>query len=386
MLPACELASLSPVHEDGIPDSPPEEYRRRRHWVLPLRMLLAGLLITVLTGGAVATAGLLQLKDLENELQDLRHHAPSSRRTRSRRRRPASRRRSCSSGPTTGTPTARTTRGRTRSCSCGSTRRRARSRCSRSRATWRSRSPAAAGEDQRVVQPRRARPHGAHGQGPAEHDRERFHINHAVATTFGGFVEAVNEIGCVYIDVDRRYYHSNAGLPVSAALLGDRRPRRLPEAVRNAARWSSSASAISTTTSCARRASRTSCARPRTSCATAGVLDHLRPLARIFARATETDGDLQTSKGILRLAKIARRLERQAGPADPLPGDVRARRRGHPGRPADRDDRPRLYVTATPEQIRAAVKEFMHPGPAKKISPSRRPSATAARAPARAAT
>jgi polyisoprenyl-teichoic acid--peptidoglycan teichoic acid transferase len=37
-----------------------------------------------------------------------------------------------------------------------------------------------------------------------------------VATTFGGFVEAVDEIGCVYIDVDRRYYHSNAGLPVSA--------------------------------------------------------------------------------------------------------------------------------------------------------------------------
>ena len=50
MLPACELASLSPVHEDGIPDSPPEEYRHRRHWVLPLRMLLAGLLITALPG------------------------------------------------------------------------------------------------------------------------------------------------------------------------------------------------------------------------------------------------------------------------------------------------------------------------------------------------
>ncbi len=33
---------------------------------------------------------------------------------------------------------------------------------------------------------------------------------------FGGFQRAVNRLGCVYIDVDHRYYHSNAGLPPSA--------------------------------------------------------------------------------------------------------------------------------------------------------------------------
>src|SRR3954454_1739717 len=40
-------------------------------------------------------------------------------------------------------------------------------------------------------------------------------INHVVVVNFGGFSRAVNRLGCVYVDVDRHYYHSNAGLPPS---------------------------------------------------------------------------------------------------------------------------------------------------------------------------
>lgn len=40
-------------------------------------------------------------------------------------------------------------------------------------------------------------------------------INHVVNVDFLGFVRAVDAIGCVYTDVDRRYYHSNEGLPAS---------------------------------------------------------------------------------------------------------------------------------------------------------------------------
>ena len=40
-------------------------------------------------------------------------------------------------------------------------------------------------------------------------------INHVVNVDFLGFVRAVDAIGCVYVDVDRRYYHSNEGLPPS---------------------------------------------------------------------------------------------------------------------------------------------------------------------------
>jgi polyisoprenyl-teichoic acid--peptidoglycan teichoic acid transferase len=40
-------------------------------------------------------------------------------------------------------------------------------------------------------------------------------INHVVNVDFLGFVRAINAVECVYVDVDRRYYHSNAGLPAS---------------------------------------------------------------------------------------------------------------------------------------------------------------------------
>jgi len=38
-------------------------------------------------------------------------------------------------------------------------------------------------------------------------------VNHVINVDFLGFVRAVDAIGCVYTDVDRRYYHSNVGLP-----------------------------------------------------------------------------------------------------------------------------------------------------------------------------
>jgi LCP family protein required for cell wall assembly len=40
-------------------------------------------------------------------------------------------------------------------------------------------------------------------------------INHVVNIDFLGFAQGVYAIGCVYTDVDRRYYHSNAGLAPS---------------------------------------------------------------------------------------------------------------------------------------------------------------------------
>jgi LCP family protein required for cell wall assembly len=35
-------------------------------------------------------------------------------------------------------------------------------------------------------------------------------INHVINVDFGGFREGVNEIGCVYIDIDRRYFNDNS--------------------------------------------------------------------------------------------------------------------------------------------------------------------------------
>jgi LCP family protein required for cell wall assembly len=41
-------------------------------------------------------------------------------------------------------------------------------------------------------------------------------INHIIEVNFGGFQRAVNRLGCVYVDVDHRYYHSNVGLAPAA--------------------------------------------------------------------------------------------------------------------------------------------------------------------------
>jgi len=40
-------------------------------------------------------------------------------------------------------------------------------------------------------------------------------INHVINVDFLGFAQGVYAIGCVYADVDRRYYHSNEGVPPS---------------------------------------------------------------------------------------------------------------------------------------------------------------------------
>src|SRR5436305_1048712 len=39
-------------------------------------------------------------------------------------------------------------------------------------------------------------------------------INHVIDINFAGFKALVDYLGCVYVQVDRRYYHSNDGLGV----------------------------------------------------------------------------------------------------------------------------------------------------------------------------
>src|SRR5205823_9125309 len=38
-------------------------------------------------------------------------------------------------------------------------------------------------------------------------------INHVVDLNFAGFKALVDYVGCTFVQVDRRYYHSNLGLP-----------------------------------------------------------------------------------------------------------------------------------------------------------------------------
>jgi hypothetical protein len=101
-----------------------------------------------------------------------------------------------------------------------------------------------------------------------------------------------------------------------------------------------------------------------------GLLKNLRPLVRIFAKATETDGDLQSSRGLLRLAKLAafssgRPVREIHFPATLVPhtGSPTTFGTVQTGTAALGD-----YVTTTPEQLKKVVHEFMHPPQVRKVT------------------
>jgi LCP family protein required for cell wall assembly len=195
----------------------------------------------------------------------------------------------------------------------------------------------------------------------------RFRVNHAIAVNFKGFRDAVDIVHCVYIDVDRRYYHSNLGVPVGQRyaeidvqpgyqrLCGQRaldyvRFRHLDNDIVRADRQQGFLREAAAQVS------------------TGSLLRNLNPLVKAFAKSTSSDANLQTSRGILRLLRLAAssagrpvRQVRfphtfvQSAPAATPPtaqGPL-----GAPAAPIGLGD----YVTATPEQIQAAVRRFLHP-------------------------
>jgi polyisoprenyl-teichoic acid--peptidoglycan teichoic acid transferase len=338
-----------------MPDDTPPRHGR---WMLPLRMLLGALIVMVLSGGAVATAGLLQVKGLERDFERFGHEVQFQQGTVTQAE--------------PGKPQTILLVGSDRRYGDG--RKDARSDTlmlvridPRQRATMVLSIP----RDLAVEIPGHgmAKINEAYSLGGLDLTTRTvkallstpgapFRVNHAVATTFGGFERAVDRIGCVYVDVDRRYYHSNAGLPITERwseidlragyqrLCGPNalayvRFRHLDNDIVRAARQQGFLRAA------------------KDQVRHEGLLHNLRPLVRIFAKATESDGDLQSARGMLRLAKLA--VQSSGKPVTQIdfpatfiaPGNIA---------PYDGQVHPGLgaYVTATPEQVRAAVRAFLH--------------------------
>ena len=148
-------------------------------------------------------------------------------------------------------------------------------------------------QDQRRLRARRPEADARDGQAAARHpDQPRRQRD------FGGFRRAVDRLGCVYVDVDRRYYHSNVGL---AAGSSTRRSTSSPATRSSAARRRSTtcATATPTPTSSAPRASRTSCARPRSRSALGRLFGDRKELLTIFGElhATPTSARRRRSCG-----------------------------------------------------------------------------------------
>lgn len=178
-------------------------------------------------------------------------------------------------------------------------------------------------------------------------------IHHAIEVNFKGFRQAVTRLGCVYTDVDRRYYHSNVGLPPSQQYAEiDLQPgyqRLCGQKALDYVRFRHADTDLV-------RASRQQdfLRQAKDQIGTSRLIDDRDALIKIFADATETDKDLHTLPGMLRILKLA------------------IFSAGHPlsevefphtfvNSPVTRDGRGLgSYITATPDQIAEAVDDFMH--------------------------
>ena len=169
-------------------------------------------------------------------------------------------------------------------------------------------------------------------------------------------------LGCVYVDIDRRYFNDNAGLAAGGYATIDIQPG-LPEALRPARRSTTCASATATPTSSAPRASRTSCARPSSQDSVRKLLDFGQRTSsrKIFGRYFEVDKSLRC-----RPANVLRLLQHRA-----LPGAVaragRARSTSRRTRAATR--RSTRTSTSTAPTLRKTLDAFM----SGRRRPSRRP-------------
>jgi hypothetical protein len=180
----------------------------------------------------------------------------------------------------------------------------------------------------------------------------------------------VSVVHCVYVDVDRRYYHSNAGVPIGARYAEiNVQPGYQRLCGQHALSYVRFRHADNDLVRAARQQDFLRAAGDELS--TSSILGHLNRMVKAFARATSSDANLQSATGILRLLHLAAGLT------------------GHPVRqvrfPATLVNSPVApvttngittttatglgdYVTATPDQIHRAVQRFLHPPTVKRIT------------------
>jgi polyisoprenyl-teichoic acid--peptidoglycan teichoic acid transferase len=337
-----------------------EEFRRGVGRVL--RMLAGGLIVTLVTGGAVATAGLLQVKGITDALQQFGHRAQLKRGTITLAE---------AGKPQTVLLAGSDHRyGQAAQAANSDTLMLVRLDPTQSAITVLS-----IPRDLAVQVPGHGleKINAAYGEGGLDLTTRTiktllstpghpFRINHAIATTFGGFVAAINQIHCVYVDVDRRYLHSNAGLPVSQHWAEiDIEPGYQELCGTKALQYVRFRHQDNDLVRSARQQGFLRAAKDQLR--RTGLVANLKPLVRIFARATETDADLQSSQGLLRLAKLAiysagKPVREVHFPATFVAASSPFATPGQSFQPA-----PGLgdYVTATPAQLHSVVRQFLHP-------------------------
>jgi polyisoprenyl-teichoic acid--peptidoglycan teichoic acid transferase len=130
-----------------------------------------------------------------------------------------------------------------------------------------------------------------------------FKINHIVDVNFGGFRQVVDALGCIYADVDRRYYHSNLGLPVSAHYAEiNIEPGYQELCGQRALDYVRFRHADSDIVRAARQQDFLRAAKDQLS--TSALIDQRGKLIKILKKNTQTDESLRSVKGSIKLAKL----------------------------------------------------------------------------------
>ena len=170
-------------------------------------------------------------------------------------------------------------------------------------------------------------------------------INHYVDVSFHGFAEGVNALGCVYVDIDRRYFNNNAGLgfgqnyaainvkPGYQKMCGQRaleyvRYRHTDNDIVRGARQQDFLRQV------------------RSQVTARKLLDNVDKMISIFADNTRSD--IQSTGALRRLLRL------MLGVSDKPIKQVKFH-----GRLGE------SYVTASPAQIKAATRQFLYLRPAK---------------------
>ena len=183
-------------------------------------------------------------------------------------------------------------------------------------------------------------------------------INHYVDVSFHGFAEGVNALGCVYVDIDRRYFNNNAGLgfgqnyavinvkPGYQKMCGQRaleyvRYRHTDNDIVRGARQQDFLRQV------------------RSQVTARDLFDNVDKLIDVFAENTRSD--IQSAGALRRLLRVMLGVE-----SKPI---KQVKFHGRLGE---------SYVTASPAQIKAATRQFLYLRPAKgPLSKQRKRSKTA---------
>jgi LCP family protein required for cell wall assembly len=188
-----------------------------------------------------------------------------------------------------------------------------------------------------------------------------FQINHVVNVHFGGFRRLVDYFGCIYVDVDRRYFNDNSGGGETYAQI-DIQPGYQKLCGYDALAYVRFRHEDNDLVRAARQQDFLRTAKDQIGSQV--LVDRREPLTRIFGRYTETD--IRNTVDFLRLFKLV------------------AFSAGHPVREVHfHTTLGPSYVTSTPEQIRTTVNEFLNarstPGPRGTLAPTNAERTAAAR-------